>query len=394
MIGNLLPNEIAGVRDLSRDELEMVDLNVHELVISEGWLNIQGKMRKITDLLLSAGGPHLDAAERRWIEQLGTRSIGIYDVTEVVEGKQIVLCDANDFESKPIVVKEKSGSRRELIVNKLACRIMDIEPDKVLSGAVYAFSPLLNSALADLMSSSELDNSCDDVTLISNRSVAIFELWVKQLIGQIPTPLLVDRSTGEPIELITDYYKVKDWDSLNKLLLDQEDVDENGSDGWTRFVDLGDELRRSVASINIEDGQDRISIFYRTRLLATEGKKWFESLLGDAVEYEASEVQDMTNLSSRGAPKKKKKQDDDDVGQSPEYLEMMETYIRKYYANWANEPIPALGDKTPKEALKSEQGLERVKGLLRSYQEGENIKASKESREAVSYQFLWDSLGI
>lgn len=44
--------------------------------------------------------------------------------------------------------------------------------------------------------------------------------------------------------------------------------------------------------------------------------------------------------------------------------------------------------------MQTPAGLERVKGLLRNYESGEADMAAKDKRRAISYQFLWDSLGI
>jgi hypothetical protein len=68
--------------------------------------------------------------------------------------------------------------------------------------------------------------------------------------------------------------------------------------------------------------------------------------------------------------------------------------VLRSYANWADEPIPALGGKTPRQAIESPGGLERVKGLLRSYEDGEAEMARSQGRRSISYQFLWDALGI
>jgi hypothetical protein len=35
-----------------------------------------------------------------------------------------------------------------------------------------------------------------------------------------------------------------------------------------------------------------------------------------------------------------------------------------------------------------------VKGLLRSYEEGEAQSAAQAGRSAISFRFLWDALGI
>ena len=43
---------------------------------------------------------------------------------------------------------------------------------------------------------------------------------------------------------------------------------------------------------------------------------------------------------------------------------------------------------------RSERGLERVKGLLREYEANEARMAASDGRGTVSFQFLWDALGI
>ena len=68
--------------------------------------------------------------------------------------------------------------------------------------------------------------------------------------------------------------------------------------------------------------------------------------------------------------------------------------FNRLYANWADEPIQVLGNKTPREAIRTESGLERVKGLLRDYEENEIKQAKKQGRSIVSFDFLWDELGI
>ena len=68
--------------------------------------------------------------------------------------------------------------------------------------------------------------------------------------------------------------------------------------------------------------------------------------------------------------------------------------VKRSYAHWADEPIPALNGQTPRQAIGSAGGLERVKGLLRSYQDGEVRMAAQQGRAEISYQFLWDELGL
>ena len=64
------------------------------------------------------------------------------------------------------------------------------------------------------------------------------------------------------------------------------------------------------------------------------------------------------------------------------------------YANWCDESIPALDNKTPRQAIQSAAGMERVKGLLRSYEFSEKEQARQQGRTEVSFDFLWAAIGL
>lgn len=72
----------------------------------------------------------------------------------------------------------------------------------------------------------------------------------------------------------------------------------------------------------------------------------------------------------------------------------MEKTIGQLYANWANEPIGMLGNLTPRQAMQTPAGLERVKGLIRSHESGEEEQAALAHRAPVSYAFLWELIGL
>ena len=50
--------------------------------------------------------------------------------------------------------------------------------------------------------------------------------------------------------------------------------------------------------------------------------------------------------------------------------------------------------RTPRQAIQSVSGLERVKSLLRSHEDGEARQAAQQGRREISNQFLWDALGL
>ena len=64
------------------------------------------------------------------------------------------------------------------------------------------------------------------------------------------------------------------------------------------------------------------------------------------------------------------------------------------YTKSSDEPIPTLASKTPRQAINTPAGLERVKGLIRMYEASEKRQAEQQGRRTISFDFLWQALGI
>jgi hypothetical protein len=119
-----------------------------------------------------------------------------------------------------------------------------------------------------------------------------------------------------------------------------------------------------LATVNPGKQPGRIEVFYRTQMLADEGRAWFESVAGEAVRHLTREISDPRGaLSKAGADASATTAP---VHLPPEVVAEAEKVQLRSYANWTEEPIPALGGKTPRQAIESPGGLEKVKGPLSS----------------------------
>ena len=101
----------------------------------------------------------------------------------------------------------------------------------------------------------------------------------------------------------------------------------------------------------------------------------------------------LTSKQKPNAAKKKSPGIQDDIS-SAELTKVIESTLHRMYANRADEPIPMLENQTPRQAMTTPAGLERVKGLIRSYEASEQLSAKEQQREPVSYDFLWEALGL
>jgi hypothetical protein len=393
---------------LDKDGMTMVSINAGEWLMARGEIHARGGLREINAYLLDRDGPYLTPGQRDWIAQLRARPLRLYRVTDVQPGEGMTLLDELDPQADPQRVREISGSRSATPGMLMGARIMQVrvgggmDSQRELSGAIYPFSRLaeptvLARAHQMLTGSAELKLHIDNQRDLLELEIA--RAWLDQWFAPTPLPQIHDASTGDPLLLVTDHYRVLDAAALAAALLAEPDVSGDAQQGWQRLIEAADGVQRSLSSINPGPAADRIELFHRTQRLADEGRAWFENLASTAVQHLTREITDPAgHFASAGggeAGRTPRTADASTPDLPPDVLaQAIEQVLHRHYANWADETIPALGGRTPRQTITTPAGLERVKGLLREYEEGERQQSAAQGRPAVSYQFLWDALGI
>lgn len=288
----------------------------------------------------------------------------------------------------------------------MGARIMEvatgagIDGHRELSGAIYPFSKLAEAAVLAqarqvLAGSAGLNLHIDNQRDLLELEIA--RAWLDQWFAPTPLPQIQDASTGDPLLLVTDHYRLLDAAALAASLASQPDVSGDAQQGWNRMVEGADGAQRSLSTINPGRSTDRVELFHRTQRLADEGRAWFEGVAGAAVQHLTREITDPAGHLARagGGDTGRTPRSSSTPDPPPEVIaQAIEQVLHRHFAKWADETIPALDGRTPRQAITTQAGLERVKGLLREYEEGERQQSAAQGRPAVSYQFLWDALGI
>jgi hypothetical protein len=404
-----------GPRDgwqLDEDGMTMVSINAGEWLIARGEIHARGGLRDINAYLLGRDGPFFTPGQRDWIAQLRARPLRLYRVTDVQPGAGMTLFDEFDPQAEPQPVREISGSRSAKPGMLMGARIMEVAAGagiaghRELSGAIYPFSKLAEATV--LAQARQVLAGAAGLKLHSDKQRDLFALeiaraWLDQWFAPAPLPQFQDASTGDPLLLVTDHYRVLDAAALATSLATQPDVSGDAQQGWNRIIEGADGARRSQSTLNPGRSTDRVELFHRTQRLADVGRTWFEGVAGVAVQHLTREITDPAGHLARSGGG----QGGNNTGRTPRpsrastpdlppevIAQAIEQVLHRHYANWADERIPALGGRTPRQAITTPAGLERVKGLLREYEEGERQQSAAQGRPAVSYQFLWDDLQI
>jgi hypothetical protein len=410
------PIENPDPKEVPEDYWGMIGLNISEWLLASGELTIKGKRVSLPALVLGPGGPRLGPAQKAYLEQLSSTPLRLYYVTESRPGEGLTLVDALDQESEPLAVQERAGSQSLHAGDLLGTRVVRVGEHLQLSGALYPFTrwhagPLLAS-IPDFLDS--LEGLLEEEDSEAGREMErrelelaqyIVEHWFAQMTLPPPMPHMVDASTGQPIQLVTDHYRIVDRQALDSALAGAAELKQTDDHEWQYLDEDEHGTVRSRLSLTLPAPEkrrsDRLKLFCRTRQLADEGRAWFEALAGGSVHHLTREITDpagaMAASGDPGSPLETMPPDSEHAPPDlpPEVISrLVAEAIQRSYADWTDEPIPALGHRMPRDAVTTPAGLERVKGLLRSYEEGEAQSAREQNREPVSFQFLWDELGI
>ncbi len=337
--------------EISSELREMFQINAMEWLLARGEILIRRQgtpcLHRVSDLVLGPDGPVLTLAQRDFLEEMARRPIRLYEILESRPGDGFVLKDALDSELPVYSVRELSGSRQLVQWDIFGARLIAVDDHWELSGSVYTFGTQGPELVQDIREAlDKLDAAFPDDEARLDRFVerTVIAGWLVHVTTPPPPPQLVDQGSGEPLMLITDHYEVLDWHGLGKALESQPDVNGDRTKGWTRFVSLGGDTRRSLLAINIGAAKYRIEPFARTLGLADEGKAWLQQLAGDSIRFLDRDVVDPVTILSeryRSSGRGNRRASESPIP-AAQQTRIYQEFYERHYLNWADESIPVL----------------------------------------------------
>jgi hypothetical protein len=376
------PERSERLAQLPEGLLGMVQANLNEWLLAEGTIEVRGERRRVVEVVLGPGGPLFAAEVRQWIEALAAHPLKVYEVQEVVPAEGIWVKDALAARAPRLWVRERSASQSLVRWEILGARLIPVGEELQLSGGVY---PIARDELAGLRLGLRAAARAG-----GRQSAPIIATWLWRLTAPpAPLPELVDAGSGEPLLMVTDHYEVTDWDELTAALARQPGVQGSRDQGWVWLEDAapGQMFQRSRLALNPGRG-NRLEVFARTRGRAEQGAAWLQEVAGHAVTRRTRELVDpVAALSHRAADGAKP------AASSPP-IELPPAVHEELYRHWADQPVPALGGLTPREAVRTAAGRKEVIDLLKEYESADQRSARELGRAPASWRFLWDRLGL
>lgn len=325
--------EAAAAEDLLLGERSPMTVDV--LLFDRGWF----------DRFLEARGPLLPAAERSLAEAWRSTRRSLYEVQSVRPGVSVTLRDivADDA---PVEVADRSLSRTSQPLDLVFLRLRPDAVGRLLTTDGILVPRARRAYVADLVRSND----------------AVGQLrWIA---FPAPAPRMQNME-GEPILLVTAAYRLSDpaaaGHALARTLRDDGDgvytetVVRRGGD-WTRGTIRIDGDTATVDA-NSAKRADRL---VRLLLKAAPGSRLIKREERGVEEALAEHRQQAATGEGDGAASAGFL----DPAEHPEVGAVLDEVMRDFERRWVDERIPALGGKTPREALRDPAGRREVLAVL------------------------------
>ena len=179
--------------------------------------------------------------------------------------------------------------------------------------------------------------------------------------------------------IITDEeYRRKKFKSANIAFVgkNKEAIGESSERRLMIFCDYIDEFGnkiRSDASIDIEDNE--LKIFTQSEKVFVKLKKILDRNIGKFIKLKKESIKAAEEALAEDDEKDNKKYKKDNS-----FLAIEKEIMNQHYREWCYQKIPALGNNTPKEAIKTKEGRDMINKLLADFENHEQHKKREEGK--------------
>jgi len=341
--------------------------------------------KRLIDRYLSSQGRIMAVGQVAALRSLQGARASLFEVEAVQLGSGLDLRDMVSGER--VHVREVSGTAQMKKWDLLLAWIMDCGDHMELTGA---------SCLVPREHLDRVRASIDDELALARArfpGVAARDLvgaiaWaplmaLRAAVRSAPMPELRTTS-GEELVVCKAHYTIDDRAAVQSRLtaLSQLEPDDEGF-AW---IDRDDPQHVVLGRISID--LDGLVLETMSRERNQRGKQMLATVLGELIAHRADSIQDIR--AAVDAHRERGSRVSNDV---PEDIQrdIVGTYLREYYARWLDEPVPALGNKTPRKAVRTKRGRVQVAALLK---EIENGTLRQVGGDSVDFGALRRELGL
>jgi hypothetical protein len=344
----------------------------------------------VAELFLEDEGARLSVAERQFLERLSRANLRLYEVEAVERGSGVRLLDL--WTGTRLSVHERTATDHIVTWDLLGARVApDGAGGNVFEGGLYLYPADARSEILShfrrLYRRDQRKYPDDDSSAFFRRHGMVFNhLWIDLVAFPEPPRIVTDE--GDPLIFCRSVFETDRVDEVRAAISAHPDVRPvgDGRFAWRERIEEGEHLAGTWAF----EGQ-RVVLETASRPRAERGRAWLESLVGGAVRHRATSLE--TVEQTLDEVRRRRPAIQEDRPPSPSEAEELQGFYDRYYAEWLDMPVPALGNRTPRAAARTKVWRGRLTALLKQF-ENTAERGARQGRRPYDFRWIWRELGL
>ncbi len=325
----------------------------------------------------------LSTMERRFLETTIDQPFSFYEIVDITPGYGFRLKDL--FLGTEIDVIEKSGSQHAQKGHVLFCRVIQYDQvGMVIGSSSIGFSPgdKLDIFRLRKLLQEEFESITTDVLFVMADMIRLFYFT---LYNRKSSPPKLVNTDGDPIAIHEIFYEIDSpqtvFDKLKTLAVDvnedelfsNAEFEPNGNLSriefhWLKRGNLKIKSWENTVLGDIFIEKNQLTIRVNSEQRANTIKKKIATLLGNHAVYKNTVIQPLDSLVQDHHEEHDSHKHSFSEPYPPELQELVDAQLREYWKQWLTQPIPALGNISPKQAMTDPEGREMIQALLEDFE--------------------------
>lgn len=370
------------------------------------------KGKTIAEIYLQDRGARMDSLELRVTEASNRVPYRFFEVLKVDFGKRVHLKDV--LIGAEHTVQERSGSQYMKSGDLLFGRVIAVDEVKMFVGlAPYVIPPAFKVNLIELRNrikakKTEITESDIEVEEVDIRLVYL------EMDKHLHHPPAISNTDGDPLEQHKLVFQIDSPETVLAKLASlsvtesEEEIVRNArynEDGSLQKVDwdwsrLGHKHSPGMSNtvlghFSIEGRKLTVQVNSAER--AKKIREIIEKRLGAGVRFKMDEIspfRPQEALASAQTKETKAPSSHESLMQNPEVQQYLAETMRAHWEGWVDLKIPALGQRTPREAMRTADGREAVEALLTGFERDKTIQPELDELNRRGVQRVRELLGL
>jgi hypothetical protein len=375
------------------DELEELIKSEQVNLAYHSWFDYDfdlGDGHTLLDLFLETEAGKLSEGERNFLEGMRGSHLRLYEILEVKLDQGFEVRDL--WDDRRFHVRERAATRQivawDLVVARIGPRGGDGET--VFETLPYLFRAAdkddLLQGLRKAHRTFAREFPDQDICGFFRKMAPVFhKLWLER-VALPPRPKLVT-GDGEPFIFARVIFDLVDREAAIRSLADRDDIVDHGN-GSCVWLEPAGNFQRSAGTITIEE--KRVVFETTSKKRAEKARDELPNLFGGVARFRAISYEDVEQALNRAPQTTQHKEPDIPL---EEQRKVLGEFYEQHYRKWLDEPVPALGNRTPRDAARLKTVRPKLITLLKDF-ESHTERQRRAGEIAYDFSWMWAELGL